>query len=138
MGGKYQISLCPTTAPLALSTRPILTTSATTTCIEHSSIHMLNSFPSFFITLVNWWLIYKHLKGDKGYTYHSYLRDLAETLAWAGGHHQKQEHPHAQLSKLVIPQAVHQVQRQKGLPLTGSAKINEDLTFNLMLSNACC
>jgi len=61
----------------------------------------------FFITLVNSWLIYKHVKGDKDYTYHSYLHDLAEALVQAGGHHQKQEHPRAQLSKSVIPQAVH-------------------------------
>jgi len=61
----------------------------------------------FFIALVNSWLIYKHVKGDKDYMYRSYLRDLAEALARAGGHHQKREHPRAQLSKSVIPQAAH-------------------------------
>jgi len=62
--------------------------------------HACTQFISvFFIALVNLWLIYKHVKGNKDYTYHSYLHNLAEALEWAGGHHQKQEHPRTQLSK---------------------------------------
>jgi len=58
--------------------------------LQQTLKHTCTQFISiFFITLINLWLIYKHVKGDKDYMYHSYLRNLAEALAQAGGHHQK-------------------------------------------------
>jgi len=75
-------------------------------CYLHRTLkHTRAQFISiFFLALVNSWLIYKHVQGDKDCTYRSYLRDLAEALARAGGHQQKREHPRTQLSKSVIPQ----------------------------------
>jgi len=108
MGGKYQISSCPyhrsTLGFVDQANAYRLRYHYLHQTLKHTRAQFISIF---FITLVNSCLIYKHLKGDKDYTYRSYLRDLAEALARAGGHHRKQEHPRAQLSKSVIPQAVH-------------------------------